>query len=367
VLCQLVANACGAAIVSLSLLSPSRNWESPSASFWRVVVAFQCLPALLSFFMSLMSPESPRYVYPSSSSIIIEYSHAHRWNVDNAHAYRATNPRFGLHRLYVRCGHDRRQQADSQELRRDLDQRGSYRLLISTLLMFLYSFSAFAQIRQNMSRAFWNFPLTSVQFGAFFACTIIWQALSCAISIAFIDKVGRRGALLITFVGQAVSLIPLAVLVSETYPKRYAAFIALEVFGFILFGFVGFGAGVIWLCVTEINSQRFRVCGTAIAAAIAYGTYFGMVFLDYYIESLRGWPTIFIVTNFIGASVTYWLFPETTGRSLDYIDRHFEPGKSPIITKDITPVPNVKWAHGGELADEQISAPRSSSVYSREV
>ena len=248
-----------------------------------------------------------------------------------------------------------------------MDQRGSYRLLISTSLIFLYSFSAFAQIRQNMSRAFWFFPVTSVQFGAFFACTIIWQALSCAISIAFIDKVGRRGVLLITFVGQAVSLIPLAVLASETYQKRYAAFIALEVFGFIAFGFVGFGAGMIWLCVAEINSQRFRLTGTAIGAAIAYGTYFGMVFLNYYVGSLRGWPTIFIVTNIIGASITYWLFPETTGRSLDDIDRYFEPKKSPIVTKDITLVPNGEWAHDVELADEQISAPRSSSVYSREV
>ena len=356
-LCQLVANISGAAIVSLALLSPSRHWESPPASFWRVVVAFQCLPILLSAFMLMLSRESYGYVYQLPELPYKLCSHAHRPTGDNIDDNTATKPSFSLYRSYVRRRHG---------LRRDTDQRASSRLIISTSLMFLYSFSAFAQIQQNISRSLWEFPLTSIQFDAFFACTIVWQALSCAISIAVIDQLGRRRALLIIFVGQAISLIPLDVLVSEHRQNTYAEFIALEIFGFIFFGFVGFGAGVIWLCIAEINCQRFRLLGSAIAAAIAYGTYFGMVFLNYYIDSLRGWPTVFVVTNILGASITYWLFRETTGRSLDHIDRHFEAGKSPVITKDDTIVPNVRWAHDGELATERISAPRSSSVYSKE-
>ena len=67
VISQIVASSCGAAIVSSALLSPSRNWENPDASFWRVVVALQCLPVVMSFLTLLISPESQRYVYVSSS------------------------------------------------------------------------------------------------------------------------------------------------------------------------------------------------------------------------------------------------------------------------------------------------------------
>lgn len=176
--------------------------------------------------------------------------------------------------------------------------------------------------------------LDTPQTNALMAAANTWTALCCAVSNATINRIGRRSSFLICFLGQAVCLIPLAILTNHTYEESVAAAVAFPIFGFLFSGFYGFGAGTVWLYVVELNSQCFRLTGACIASLVAFVSYFVWIFLTQKIDNITGWPAIFIATNVIGALIVCFLCPETTGRSLEYVNRYFRPGKPSNMTND---------------------------------
>lgn len=213
-----------------------------------------------------------------------------------------------------------------------------YRATITAFIVFFMWFTPIGKITGAMLGDFLQLEFATAGDNSFLAATFTWSAICCGISIVTIEKIGRRSALLISFIGQAITLIPIAILTTKKYWFSISADIALDVFGFIFLGFLGFGSGVMWLYVVEINGQPFRLTGTCIAALVAFGTEIVWIFQDQPMSNVNGWHAIFVGTNLVGALIVCVLCPETTGRSLEYINYSFESRRPWDITQDRTAI-----------------------------
>jgi SP family galactose:H+ symporter-like MFS transporter len=157
------------------------------------------------------------------------------------------------------------------------------------------------------------------------------------IAIAFIDKLGRRPLLLAGLVGMGLALLTvgIAFLSIEAQPAGAASagpsaagivtLIALVVF---IISFAFSLGPVVWTVINEVFPGRVRGRAVAVATAV-------------------NWGAAFLVSQFfltlidaIGTSATFWLFaffclagwiwvyrtvPETKGRSLEEIEKSWQP------------------------------------------
>ena len=158
------------------------------------------------------------------------------------------------------------------------------------------------------------------------------------IAIAFIDKLGRRPLLLAGLVGMGVALLTVGIaflsIDGQTAGIQAAAgpsaagivtLIALVVF---IISFAFSLGPVVWTVINEVFPGRVRGRAVAVATAVNWGAAFlvSQFFLT--------------LINAIGTSATFWLFaffclvgwiwvyrtvPETKGRSLEEIEKSWQP------------------------------------------
>jgi phage shock protein PspC (stress-responsive transcriptional regulator) len=107
---------------------------------------------------------------------------------------------------------------------------------------------------------------------------------------------------------------------------RHGSLVALALFSFIAFFAVGPGVCV-WLALSELMPTRIRSVGMSIALVInqLVSTTLAVLFLP--IASKYGYSTMFFL--FAGFTVIYlitatFFLPETKGKTLEEIERHFE-------------------------------------------
>lgn len=172
-------------------------------------------------------------------------------------------------------------------------------------------------------------------------CDDTCLAACCALSIVLVERIGRRKTLGVGFLGLSVCLVPVTIILSvysSNIPGAPVAFI----FGFLVAGFYGLNYGTVWLWIVEINASSFRLPGVAIATIVYYSVKFGMSFASNLLQSLTGWPVVFIVSNTLLGTMTYFLVPETSGRSLQAIDRQFEQGL-PLVVNRYKAATSIRW------------------------
>ena len=106
---------------------------------------------------------------------------------------------------------------------------------------------------------------------------------------------------------------------------------ALFTFGFMAFFAIGPGV-VVWLALSELMPTRIRSVGMSIALTLnqAVSTTIAAIFLP--TVGRYGYSTMFFV--FAGFTVVYFVtaaffLPETKGKTLEEIERHFEGERSP--------------------------------------
>lgn len=221
------------------------------------------------------------------------------------------------------------------------------RASLGTVLMLFYALSASSTVGSWVEWAVLGTGTGTITSAYIVAATSqTWFAICCGISIAVVEIIGRRISLQIAFIGQAVCLVPITVLLSLGL-YRHARVIAFEFFAFLFLGFGGLSYGVIWLLVVEINTSSFRIVGTAIATIVDYAVVFAMGFAMPSLEPHKGWAAVFIAINALAWLATYLLFPETTGRRLEWIDRYFEQTPSAIVITDRAAT-KVRWSCGDQ-------------------
>jgi len=209
------------------------------------------------------------------------------------------------------------------------------RALLSIGLMVCQQMTGTNAINYYAPQIFSNLGLSSTQTGLF--ATGIYGVVkmsTCAVFLIFVaDSLGRRRSLLWTSIAQGAAMYYVGFYVrfdppvegAKVPPAGYVAIVMI----FLFASFFQFGWGpVCWIYVSEIPSARLRAMNVALAAATQW--LFNFVVARATPNMMmtvgkQGYGTYFIYGSFcFGMFVfSYFLVPETKGRSLEEMDELF--------------------------------------------
>ena len=159
------------------------------------------------------------------------------------------------------------------------------------------------------------------------------NVLACGLSIALLDKVGRRKLYIIGISGMIPSLILLGACFyfKDALGASLPVFAVLSIVCYIMFIAISL-APLGWLLISEVFPLNVRGVGMSIGSLSHWGFNAIIAF------------TFLRLVDSIGISYTFWLYaviciggliwglyyiPETKGKSLEDIERHWRKGGSP--------------------------------------
>ena len=155
-----------------------------------------------------------------------------------------------------------------------------------------------------------------------FICTIV--------AIFMVDRVGRRPLIIVGISGVLVSEIFLGVVNYIHFPAYTDGILSLVgLIAFIIFYAIGPGV-VVWLAISELLPTRVR--GKAMALCLFFnslaGTLLASAFLDLNsVLGVSGTYWLCAAFSLLYLLLTYFLLPETKGKSLEDIQRYFQRKK----------------------------------------
>ena len=148
------------------------------------------------------------------------------------------------------------------------------------------------------------------------------------VGMHLIDKIGRRRLLFFGFAGTALSLGMIAVAAAT----ESEALDTLAIIGLVLY-IAAFAASVgplPWVMMSEIFPLKVRSLGMSVATIANWGFNFLVVFSFPMLVGSLGLGGVFAIYALvcaIGVVFTHLLVPETSGVSLEEIERHLESGQ----------------------------------------
>ncbi|KAK3720154.1 hypothetical protein LTR37_003978 [Vermiconidia calcicola] len=194
--------------------------------------------------------------------------------------------------------------------------------------------------------------------------------LFALIGIPNVERWGRRKMIMYAAAGQCFCYLIITVLLRHSekpgYPHQEEVAAASVAFFFLYYVFFGIGfQGVPWLYPTEINGLAMRNKGAALGTATNWIFNFMVVEITPIgIETLR-WKFYIIWTVLNGSFVpfTYFLFPETAGRTLEDIDSYFRGQPSLVVFRDKLATESKRPMEFIEKEEQEVR--RKSSVNER--
>lgn len=177
------------------------------------------------------------------------------------------------------------------------------------------------------------------------ACNSVSYLLFSFISIPKIEGWGRRRTLMGAAGGQGFSYLMITILLGLSYTASQAGndekssklATAAVAFFFLYYVFFGVGfQGIPWLYPTEINSLQMRTKGAALGTATNWAVNYMVVQVTPIGINSIHWKfyIIWTIFNFSFIPITYFFYPETSGRRLEDIDALFRENHSIWIYKD---------------------------------
>jgi len=159
------------------------------------------------------------------------------------------------------------------------------------------------------------------------------NVLACFISVLLLDRVGRRRLYIIGISGMipSLALLGLCFYFKEWLGASLPVFAVLSIVCYIMFIAISL-APLGWLLISEIFPLNVRGIGMSIGSLAHWG--FNAVIAFTFLKLING----------IGIAATFWLYagvclvglfwgyfyiPETKGRSLEDIEKHWRNGGSP--------------------------------------
>jgi sugar porter (SP) family MFS transporter len=294
---------------------------------WRMMLGAAAVPGLALFLVSLVAPESPRWLMMK---------------------VRRTEAREEAHKIYPRTDVEAHLNAIELSLRTErkpapwseiFHREWRHPLVVAIGLAIFQQITGINAIIYYANQIFASAGFASAESQAIVTTWAIGgvNVVATLIAIAFIDNQGRRKLLLTGLVGMGVSLVVvggafLFVGVQGQAPAAAGTTLAgiVTVGALILFiACFAFSLGpVVWTVINEVFPARVRGRGVALATAVNWGSaYLVSQFFLSLVET-------------IGSSFTFWLFalfcaiawvwiyrtvPETKRQSLEDIQRIWEP------------------------------------------
>ncbi|KAI0908950.1 general substrate transporter [Ustulina deusta] len=306
----------------------------PHAFTWRFPIAFQITFAILVIVLMINLPESPRWLLThdrvdEAATILAALNGENR-----------SDPRLNAQLSNLRAAARSSGQLDNKTTFRDLFTGGPTQHLRRMLLGFS---SQMMQQLSGCNAVIYYFPIlfqTAIGTSPSLALLLggvnqIVYALFATTSWFAVERVGRRKLFLIGTVGQCLSMVLVfAALIPGTASAAKGA--AVGLFTYIAF----FGATWLplpWLYPAEINPLKTRAKATASSTVSNWLWNFFIVMITPVLVTntgTHGWGTylFFAILNAIFFPIIYFLYPETSGRSLEEIDVIFAKGYSENIS-----------------------------------
>lgn len=132
--------------------------------------------------------------------------------------------------------------------------------------------------------------------------------------------------------------------------------------------YIGFGLGMLgipWLYPTEINSLPMRTKGAAVATATDWLTNFIVVEVTPIGIQNLSWKfyIVWTCTNAAFLPVLYFLYPETSDRTLEDLDAYYRENPPLIVTKDKDAISRTRPEKFKAMQAEDVQrAVRSGSI-----
>ncbi|PVH95921.1 general substrate transporter [Periconia macrospinosa] len=300
------------------------HWETTRGNYygWRVSMALQFIPEAIFLVGVFMCPETPRWLVENNRP---------KAAMKNLAWLRSLNPNDDLlltELKQIKEDVAQRRIATDQSWTVLFTNRPLFnRLWRASLLQFM------AQMCGNTSMKYY-LPSIFMSLGIERKLTLMIGGIESTLKIGctvidtwLVDRYGRRLTLVIScFVMSLALLLNGALPIAYPNNVNHAADYVCIIFIFIYtFGYsVGFGPAA-WVYGSEIFPTNFRARGLNIAAsASSIGS----------VISSQTWPIgmnnigskthfIFMITNFVSAFVIWFLYPETTGRTLEDMEALF--------------------------------------------
>ncbi|KAJ5742723.1 Major facilitator superfamily domain general substrate transporter [Penicillium nucicola] len=168
------------------------------------------------------------------------------------------------------------------------------------------------------------------------ACNATSYFVFSCLAATVVERVGRRGLMMMSGFGQFVSFLVITVLL---YMAKKNTVYATASVAFFFFFHIAFGMGMLgvpWLYPTEINSLPMRTKGAAISTATNWITNFAIVEITPIgIQSL-GWKfwIVWTVLNAVFLPIIYFFYPETANRTLEDMDAYYRSNPPLIVAGD---------------------------------
>ncbi|BCR89364.1 uncharacterized protein ACHE_50562S [Aspergillus chevalieri] len=336
VLVEMVMNIFGSALV---------NWINYGLSFcggavaWRFPIAFQFVFIIILFLTVPWLPESPRWLL----------SHGHAIEAVKVLACLEEKPVDDpfISMLCQEIEYSIHYERDNQTRWRDLflrkknqDTKTLRRLILGAGTQLMQQFEGINVMSYYMPTVFMNsVGLSNSMSRLLTACNTSSYFVFTCIAVLLVERLGRRGLMLLSTFGQFVSFLIITILLrlAENKPTGSAVASASIAFFFLFYAFFGLGMlSIPWLYPTEISSLPMRTKGASVATATNWICNFIVVEITPIGIQNIGWK-FWIVWTVLTATflpVIYLFYPETANRSLEDIDAYYRFNPSLFVIRD---------------------------------
>ena len=287
-------------------------------SNWTLHTYLMLVPSILLFVGMALAPETPRWL---------------------ASKGRLNDAERTLFKLRGNPSEEELQELRSIKDRHEIDQTPNepsvtpialkdcrVQLVIGIGLQVLQQFTGINAVMYYMPRMFTQAGVGNVGLWSFLACLI--QVLVTVLAVILMDRLGRRKLLLSGASGLTVSVFTMGLasfLLLQYNISNLGWLFIISVFSYLTFFSIGVGP-IPWLILSEIFPDNVRAVASAIATTANWGCGFLVTFYQENLDMLLkpyGQLWLYAIFGAILISLTYFLIPETKGKSFDEIQRHF--------------------------------------------
>lgn len=196
--------------------------------------------------------------------------------------------------------------------------------------------------------------------------------IAAAIAAPAVERFGRRVMMMVSTGIQFFCFFMLTILLYYSPREGFAGLpkAAEAAIAFFYLYYIGFGLGMLgipWLYPTEINSLPMRTKGAAVATATDWLTNFIVVEVTPIGIQNLSWKfyIVWTCTNAAFLPVLYFLYPETSDRTLEDLDAYYRDNPPLIVTKDKDAISRTRPEKFNAMHEEDIQrAVRAGSVHS---
>ncbi len=273
---------------------------------WRLMLGAQAIPALIFLVLSLVIPESPRW--------LLKRGHVDRARAVLQRLHGAVTAETELAEIRNAVAHE---QASIAELFRGAKRRG-----IVVMAMVLALFQAITGINIVMYYAPTIFTSAGVPTGAALSHSVIIglvMLIFTAASMWFVDRAGRRPIMLFAAAGMGISLALLGRMFAGSAGD--GGWLLLWILTYVSSFSIGMG-GIYWVVVSEIFPTRVRGAAASLSVVFLWGgNYVVSQFFPAMLAALGGNVFYVYALMCLLCFVFVLLYvPETKGKTLEQIE-----------------------------------------------